>query len=80
MLPAGKDGGALHIKAFETETSNYSQNVADIWNTTSFDRISLKTSNGYINAKVVLFSCLIEIAHLNIWRSVCHRWEWLDLL
>ncbi|KAG1758340.1 hypothetical protein EDD22DRAFT_910941 [Suillus occidentalis] len=53
MLPAGKDGDALHVKAFETDTSNYSQNVAHIWNTTSFDSISLKTSNGYINAKSV---------------------------
>ncbi|KIK44501.1 hypothetical protein CY34DRAFT_802594 [Suillus luteus UH-Slu-Lm8-n1] len=53
MLPAGKDGDALHIKAFETNTSNYSQDVAHIWETTSFDRISLRTSNGHINAKSV---------------------------
>lgn len=53
MLPAGKDGDALHIKAFETDTSNYSQSVADVWETTSFDRISLKTSNGNIKAKAV---------------------------
>jgi hypothetical protein len=25
VLPAGKNGDALHIKSFETETSNYSQ-------------------------------------------------------
>ncbi|KAG1746397.1 hypothetical protein EDB19DRAFT_1873521 [Suillus lakei] len=52
-LPAGRNGDALHIKAFETETSNYNQDVADVWNTISFDRISLRTSNGHINAKSV---------------------------
>jgi hypothetical protein len=59
MLPAGKDGDALHIKAFETDTSNYSQSVADVWETTSFDRISLKTSNGNIKAKVGCFIFLL---------------------
>lgn len=52
-LPAGKNGDALHIKAFETETSNYSQDIADVWNTISFDRMSLRTSNGHVNAKSV---------------------------
>lgn len=52
-LPAGKNGDALHIKAFETETSNYSQDVANVWRTISFDRVSLGTSNGNINAKSV---------------------------
>ncbi|KAG1878801.1 hypothetical protein F4604DRAFT_2000051 [Suillus subluteus] len=52
-LPAGKNGEALHIKAFETETSNYSQDVADVWNTISFDRMSLRTSNAHVNAKSV---------------------------
>lgn len=52
-LPAGKNGEALHIKAFETETSNYSQDVADVWNTISFDKISLRTSNAHVNAKSV---------------------------
>ncbi|KAG2358083.1 hypothetical protein BDR07DRAFT_1489853 [Suillus spraguei] len=52
-LPAGKNGDALHIKSFETETSNYDQDVADVWNTISFDRMSLRTSNGYVNAKSV---------------------------
>ncbi|OAX40225.1 hypothetical protein K503DRAFT_687958 [Rhizopogon vinicolor AM-OR11-026] len=53
VLPAGKHGDALHIKSFETEVSNYSQDVADIWNTVSFDRISLKTSNGRVTAKSI---------------------------
>ncbi|KAG2153221.1 hypothetical protein DEU56DRAFT_773780 [Suillus clintonianus] len=52
-LPAGKNGDALHIKAFETDTSNYNQDIADVWNTISFDRLSLKTSNGHISAKSV---------------------------
>jgi hypothetical protein len=61
-LPAGKNGDALHIKAFETETSNYSQDIADVWNTISFDRMSLRTSNGHVNAKVGWFgSWIIEI-------------------
>ncbi|KAG2358085.1 hypothetical protein BDR07DRAFT_309569 [Suillus spraguei] len=37
----------------DTETSNYDQDVADIWNTTSFDRMSLGTSFGSVNAKSV---------------------------
>lgn len=52
VLPAGKHGDPLHIKSFETETSNYSQDVADIWNTVSFDRLSLRTTNGRVTAKV----------------------------
>jgi hypothetical protein len=58
VLPAGKNGDALRIKSFETETSNYSQDVADIWNTVSFDRISLRTSNGHVTAKVGCFDFL----------------------
>jgi len=53
VLPAGKNGDALHVTSFETETSNYSQDVADIWNTVSFDRMSLRTSNGHVNAKSI---------------------------
>ncbi|KAG1781995.1 hypothetical protein EV702DRAFT_1068744 [Suillus placidus] len=52
-LPAGKNRDVLHIKAFETETSNYSQDVADVWNTISFGKMSLRTSNGHVNAKSV---------------------------
>ncbi|KAG2142313.1 uncharacterized protein EDB93DRAFT_1241632 [Suillus bovinus] len=52
-LPAGNNGDSLYIKSFETETSNYSQDVADVWNTISFDRISLRTSNANVNAKSV---------------------------
>lgn len=52
-LPAGKNGDVLHVKAFETETSNYSQDVADVWDTISFDRISLRTSNAHVNVKSI---------------------------
>ncbi|KAG2055530.1 hypothetical protein BDR06DRAFT_1045063 [Suillus hirtellus] len=52
-FPAGKNGDPLHIKSFETETSNYSQDVADVWNTISFDRMSLRTSNAHVYAKSV---------------------------
>lgn len=55
VLPAGKHGEALHIKSFETETSNYSQDVADLWDIVSFDRISLRTTNGHVNVKVGRF-------------------------
>ncbi|KAG1723123.1 uncharacterized protein EDB91DRAFT_1255762 [Suillus paluster] len=47
------NGQQLRFEAFETETSNYSQDVADVWDTISFDRISLRTSNGPVNAKSI---------------------------
>ncbi|KIM59348.1 hypothetical protein SCLCIDRAFT_1217913 [Scleroderma citrinum Foug A] len=52
-LPAGKGGDGLNIKRLETELPNYSQNVADLWKTVSFDHIALSSVNGHVSVDSV---------------------------
>ncbi|KAG6329403.1 hypothetical protein ID866_9687 [Astraeus odoratus] len=52
-LPAGKGGGSLNIKKLQTELPNYSQVVADLSKTASFDLISLQSTSGHITVESV---------------------------
>ncbi|KAG6332226.1 hypothetical protein ID866_6865 [Astraeus odoratus] len=52
-LPAGKDGNMLKIRQLETQMSNYHQNVADLWDTVSFDLVGLASESGNVTVKSI---------------------------